>query len=59
MFLRDHFVCRKENRLDGGRCGCEETNLEATSGPPKRDGGSMMEETVRKERSGREGWKVP
>lgn len=48
-----------ENRLDGGRCGCEETNLEATSGPPKRDGGSMMEETVRKERSGREGWKVP
>lgn len=58
MFLKDHFVCRMENRLDGGRCGCEETNLEPISGLPRRDGGSLKEETVRKERSGREDRKV-
>ena len=42
-----------ENRWEGGRHRCEESNLEATSGPQRRDGGSLKEGTVTKERRGR------
>ena len=53
VILKDHSVYRMENRLEGGRSGCAETNLEATAG--LREGWCSLEEGAVKTQGG---WEV-